>query len=117
MKKIKVLWCPVAGEPSIEAINNDLETMQEMVDGYIECVPLRKDIDLICNEEGLIRGMPLNKNRYPQMLGYPELAIYGNYFLCSHDIVGNFKSIPTNDLNRLLELEEELERQKQGYKK
>lgn len=101
-KKINVLWCPVAGEPSIEQIGNDLDTMQSMVDGYIECVPLRNGIDLICNEEGVIRCMPLNKNPYPEIFGYSDMTICGGYFLCSHDSAGDFKSIPAKELKRLL---------------
>jgi hypothetical protein len=43
-----------------------LEELQALVGGYIEAVPhipggLDADDDLICNEEGKLRGMPLNR--------------------------------------------------------
>ncbi len=103
-KKINVLWCPAFGEPSIKQIENDLGFMQTMVGGYIECVPLRNGIDLICNEEGAIRCLPLNTNLYPELFGFSDMFICGNYFLCSHDSNGNFKSIPTDKLKQLLSL-------------
>ena len=46
-------------------ISNRLENLQRTVEGYIEVVPVKqspdgKDIILICNEEGKLRGLPHN---------------------------------------------------------
>ena len=46
-------------------ISNRLENLQKTVEGYIEVVPVKqspdgKDIILICNEEGKLRGLPHN---------------------------------------------------------
>lgn len=45
-------------------IDNTLEAKQHLVGGYIECVyPLNDNsVVFICNEEGKINGMPLNRN-------------------------------------------------------
>lgn len=49
-----------AGAPLFEqqSIDNGLEAMQAIVDGYIEAVPLPNGLMLICNEEGNLRGLP-----------------------------------------------------------
>ena len=44
------------------AIKNDLETLQELVGGYIECVQLDEDITIVCNEEGKLMGLQPNLN-------------------------------------------------------
>lgn len=50
-------------------ITGDLESFQRLVGGYIEpCAPLElqmKGIELLANEEGLLRHLPYNENLYP----------------------------------------------------
>ena len=46
-------------------VSNRLENLQRTVEGYIEVVPVKqsadgKDIILLCNEEGKLRGLPHN---------------------------------------------------------
>lgn len=49
------------GKPAYEKeIDNDLPTLQKIVDGYIETVTLAPDAVIICNEEGRIDGLPYN---------------------------------------------------------
>ena len=57
--------------PKEVEIENTLEKLQSLVDGYIECVYLPKDSDviLICNDEGKINNMPLNRD-----IGYDIIA-------------------------------------------
>lgn len=43
-------------------IPNTLEDLQAFVGGYIETVSLFADACIVCNEEGLIRGLPYNTN-------------------------------------------------------
>lgn len=40
--------------------NNTLEAFQQAVGGYIETVTIKDDLVIICNEEGLLRGLPFN---------------------------------------------------------
>lgn len=46
-----------------------LYDLQHLVDGYIEpCAPVQlrqQGIELLCNEEGLLRGLPCNINMFP----------------------------------------------------
>lgn len=48
------------GKPArVDDIKNDLETLQEIVGGYIETVhPFRENVVLIVNEEGKLKGLP-----------------------------------------------------------
>lgn len=49
------------GEPwKKEQIPNTLQSMQEKVGGKIETVTVASDACIICNEEGLITGLPFN---------------------------------------------------------
>jgi hypothetical protein len=65
------------------AIDNTLEAMQKLVGGYIETVTLPGNMVLVCDEEGVLKGKPLNaiiKNR--QGHGIP---IVGDFFVCLED--------------------------------
>ena len=47
----------------LSEIENDLETMQNIVGGYIEVVTVQrfgKEVAVICNEEGRLQGLPFN---------------------------------------------------------
>jgi hypothetical protein len=51
-----------------------LEQAQEFVGGYVEMVPRLRDRQVLVNEEGLMRQLPLNEF-VSEMVGYP---IVGN---------------------------------------
>ena len=43
-------------------IEHTLENMQKVVGGYIEAVyPFEDEVAVICNEEGKLLGLPLNR--------------------------------------------------------
>ena len=42
-------------------IENELSAYQKAVGGYIECIDLPNGATIICNEEGKINGLPLNR--------------------------------------------------------
>ena len=49
-------------EPRLTAVENNLKTLQGIVGGYIEVVyPFEESVGLICNEEGKLIGLPLNR--------------------------------------------------------
>lgn len=62
MKKIKVIVKRPDSVPYSTHISNSLENLQKIVDGYIETVTLSSDCVVICNEEGMLRGLPYNCN-------------------------------------------------------
>lgn len=63
-KEIRVLIVEHDKAPVEKVIKNELEALQEIVGGYIECLPLDDETTIICNEEGKINGLPLNRPLY-----------------------------------------------------
>lgn len=53
--KIKVVIAEVGKEARIETIPNTLEELQKHVNGWIECVRVAEGVDIVINEEGLLR--------------------------------------------------------------
>ena len=63
--KIKVLVVPPLKEPYIKEIDTGLESLQKEVGGLIEVTyPFDDNVGIICNEEGKINGMELNRALY-----------------------------------------------------
>ena len=78
-QKLTVLFVEPKKFPKEIQIDDTLEAMQELVDGYIEeYMPFEDEVALICNEEGKSRKMPLNR------------AIYGDDNKISDIIAGSF---------------------------
>lgn len=75
-------------------IENTLKAEQDFVGGLIECTAITEDIDLICNEEGLLMGLE-------PRVAIPEskTVIAGDCFICRHDRHGNFQSIREEDID------------------
>lgn len=61
MSKIRVLIVEPNKEPRQMKIEHTLENLQNIVDGIIEYVELDHHTDIICNEEGKILNMELNR--------------------------------------------------------
>lgn len=73
-KRIRVVQKTVGEGWSVRMIPNTLEALQAAVDGYIETVKLATDLTLVCNEEGIVRGLPYNG----MVLNLP---IYGDFLI------------------------------------
>lgn len=87
--KIKGLLVEPHKLPKEIEIENTLDNLQSLVDGYIECVYLQNDNDvvLICNDEGKINNMTLNRD-----IGYDIIA--GPFFIVGNDYENaDFKSL------------------------
>ena len=62
IETMKVLMVEPEKEPYVKEINSDLSSLQKEVGGYIEAVyPFEDPVAIICNEEGKIEGLPLNR--------------------------------------------------------
>lgn len=59
--KIRILVVAPTKEPKQIKIEHTLKNLQEIVGGLIECVELEHNVDLICNEEGKINNLELNR--------------------------------------------------------
>ena len=62
---MKVLLVEPLKEPYMKEIPDKLEDMQKLVGGFIEAVYYFKEpVAVVCNEEGKINGLPLNRAIY-----------------------------------------------------
>ena len=81
---MKVIMLEPGQTAQIVEIGNGLEPMQSAVDGYIEAIyPFEdEEVVLICNEEGKINRMELNRAVYDET-GEMIDIIAGPMFICS----------------------------------
>lgn len=96
MQRIKGLLVEPNKLPEEIELENTLEAKQELVGGYIECVYLPNDdsVVLICNEEGKINGMKLNRDIGHDIIAGPFLILGDDYEN------GDFKSLDDNQILR-----------------
>ena len=85
--KIAVLYIAPGEPPKVMYIKPELEEMQRLVGGYIEeYMPFDDEVAIICNEEGKLNGMPLNRAIYDESDGKRgEMIdiIAGQFFLAN----------------------------------
>ena len=87
--KIKGLLVEPYKLPKEIEFDNTLDKLQSLVGGYIECVYLQNnnEVVLVCNDEGKINNMPLNRD-----IGYDIIA--GPFLILGDDYEnGDFKSL------------------------
>lgn len=103
--KIKVLLVKVMERPQVVEIADDLKEMQRLVDGYIqEIMPFDDDVALICNEEGKIRGLLLNRAVRDEEGEIVDI-IAGDFFLCSAPIESErFQSLSDEQIEKYQEM-------------
>ena len=70
-------------KPEVRKIGDSLESMQKIVGGSIEAVyPFADPVALICNEEGKLLNLPLNR-ALRDKAGEVYDIISGTFFLCA----------------------------------
>ena len=74
--EMTVLLVDPGKEPKVITMGTDLESLQQAVNGYIQAVyPFEDRVAVICNDEGKINGMELNRALYtPEGEMYDILA-------------------------------------------
>ena len=94
--QITVLYLMVGQPPKTVSIDNSLEAMQQLVGGYIEeYMPFEDEVSLICNEEGKISRMPLNRAVYDENSKEMIEIIAGDFFIAYAPVNSEkFKSLP-----------------------
>ena len=69
--------------PTVQVIDTGLASMQKIVGGSIEAIyPFDEPVALICNEEGKLLGLPLNRALRDED-GTVYDIISGTFFLCA----------------------------------
>lgn len=61
MSKIRILVVEPYKAPYQIRVEHTLKNLQKVVGGLIEFVELEHNVDLICNEEGKLLSLPLNR--------------------------------------------------------
>ena len=70
-------------KPMVRDIGSDLESMQKIVGGSIEAVyPFDEPVALICNEEGKLLNLPLNRALRDDEGNVYDI-ISGTFFVCA----------------------------------
>ena len=90
---IDVILCEPGKKAHVISIANRLESLQEIVGGFIEVVyPFDDPVAIICNEEGKLNGMEVNRAlRNPTAKTYDILV---GPFLVIGLSKNNFTSLP-----------------------
>lgn len=79
-EQIEILVVEPEKKPYVKTIENSLQAMQEVVEGYIEPIYF-DDVAIVVNEEGKINGLPLNRSLYDDN-GERFDIIAGTFFVC-----------------------------------
>lgn len=95
---MKILIVEPGKAPRRADIPHALGAMQHVVGGYIEAVyPWEDPVALVCNEEGLVNGLELNRHVEP------GVTIAGTFFLCGLS-EEDFADLPENLAEKYEEL-------------
>ena len=92
---MRVILCRPDEMAEVIEIEDSLESMQKMVGGLIEeYMPWEDEVALICNEEGKMVGLPLNRGIFDEE-GHLQDIIAGDFFICYAPIESEkFLSMP-----------------------
>lgn len=124
-EQISVIFCRPGEVAEVVEIENDLEPMQELVDGLIESYdpfysetdPRYENVILVCNEEGKIRQMPPSRVIVYEN-GHVMDVIAGPFFLCYAPVESErFLSMPADieeEYRKKYELPEKIYRTEKG---
>ena len=80
--EIKVVVCRPNEKAELITIPNTLEAKQKLVGGWIEAIyPYEDEVALVCNEEGKINGLDLNRAIYDDECNIIDI-VAGTFFIC-----------------------------------
>ncbi len=95
------IYQPKKKRPQVQEIGTDLKDMQEIVGGYIqEYQPFDDAPAIICNEEGKMMGLTLNRAVYS---AYGKLSdiVARTFFICNATISSDtFQSLSEEQLEK-----------------
>lgn len=91
---LRILSMEPGKAPVEKIIGSDLKSLQDEVGGYIETVYMDHDTILVCNEEGKLNGMEMNRR-------IEDDIICGPFFLVGDDGEGDFASLSDEQITAL----------------
>ena len=101
---MKVLLINPGAAPQVLEIEHSLKNMQELVGGTIEAIyPFEDTVALVCNDEGKLLGLPLNRAVRDPATGQIVDIIAGTFFICglSED---DFASLTDDQIQRYTQM-------------
>ena len=101
---MKVLLITPGAAPQVLEIEHALNAMQELVGGTIEAIyPFDDTVALVCNDEGKLLGLPLNRAVRDPATGQILDIIAGTFFICglSED---DFASLSDEQIQRYTQM-------------
>ena len=100
---IKAIVVEPGREPAVHSIENNLESLQGIVGGYIQAVyPYDDPVAIICNEEAKLEGLPLNRALRDE--DGDVYDIVAGTFLIVGLTEDDFGSVPENLIDKYLTL-------------
>ena len=78
---MRVLVVEPECRPEVREIDDSLKAMQEIVGGYIQPIYLDDSVALVCNDEGKVMNLPLNRGLRDKD-GQIYDIVSGTFFLC-----------------------------------
>lgn len=79
---MRILLVEPSKRPVLKEIDGSLKSMQEIVGGTIQALyPFEEPVALICNDEGKLLGLPLNR-ALRDSKGQIYDIVAGTFFLC-----------------------------------
>lgn len=99
---MKVLKIEPGKLPYMKEISKDLDSLQQEVGGDIQATyPYDDMVAIICNDEGKLLGLPLNRALYMDEEMYDIIA--GDFFICGIDDGGDFISLSDDQARKYYE--------------
>jgi len=92
-EKIRILKVEPGKEPEATEIDNTLRAMQETVGGYIQLVPFERDACIVCNEEGKLFGLEVNRR-------FGSDILVGTFFIAGEDGSEDFCSLNDDQIEK-----------------
>ena len=102
---MRILIVEPERKPEVREIDGSLKTMQEIVGGLIQPIPLIGDPDtvLVCNDEGKILNLPANRGLRDET-GQIYDIVCGTFFICGAPADGDhFVSLTLEQIERYRE--------------
>lgn len=97
VKMMKVVLVEAGRTARVAEIDESLEGMQKIVGGLIQCLPYKGGL-IICNDEGKLMNLPLNRALYNEEGNIFDI-ISGTFFVCKEDEYGDgFSSLDEDEI-------------------
>ena len=104
-EKLKIILCEAGKEARVVEIEDSLKSFQNIVGGFIEeYAPFEDDVALICDDEGKMKRLPLNRAVRDEDNSIIDV-IAGDFFICYAPIWSEkFLSLPEDLEKKYMEM-------------